>query len=81
MLLGRSREDLGLVPLASRTSSERGPEPHPAHEDDRQGFTRCTSHTVLEFCMILPVPGWEGWQGWLQAPSLEFAVSIRIQDE
>jgi hypothetical protein len=31
--------------------------------------------------MLLPVPGWKGWQGWLQALFLEFAVSIRIQDE
>lgn len=34
MLLGRSREGLGLIPIASRGSSEEGPEPLPT---DRQG--------------------------------------------
>lgn len=34
VLLGRSREGLGLIPMASRGSSEEGPEPLPT---DRQG--------------------------------------------
>lgn len=41
MLLGRSREDLGLIPLASTPPPKMGPEPHPADGDDGQGSARC----------------------------------------
>ena len=35
--------------------------------------------TLLGFCFLPPGRG--GWQSWLQALSLEFAISIKTQDE
>ena len=43
---------------------------------DRKGVAL---QTLLGFCFLPPGRG--GWQSWLQALSLEFAISIKTQDE
>lgn len=79
--LGAERR-LGLVSSANLGSRLRGMDQLGQEGGSFPvGYERGSLATLLGFCFLPPVPGRGGWRSWLQALSLEFAISIRTQDE